>query len=119
MGNIKSYTKFLAIAFVLAIVLLCLSSVIFAYTNINDNLLVYFVFGIIIVSNLVGSMFLSRRIKKRGLITGLLFGIFYFVIIYLISTIFYTGIFFSEAVLMYLVTTSVSGIIGGVIGVNI
>ena len=33
--------------------------------------------------------------------------------------IFYTGFFFNEATLMYLVTTGVAGIIGGVMGVNI
>lgn len=118
MGNVKSYVKFLVISYIIAIILLCLASVIFAYTSINDSLLVYFVFGIIIVSNLIGSMLVSRKIKKRGLFTGMLFGIIYFVIIYLISAIFYTGIFFNEAVLMYLITTAVSGIIGGVIGVN-
>lgn len=119
MDNIKSYTKFLTIAYIIATILLCLASVIFAYTSINDNLLVYFVFGIIIISDLIGSMFVSRKIKRRGFITGLLFGIIYFLIIYLISMIFYTGFFFNEAALMYLITTGVAGIIGGVIGVNI
>lgn len=118
MNNIKSYTKFLAISYIIAIILLCLASVIFAYTSIEDKLLVYFVFGIIIISNLIGSMLVSKKIKKRGLFTGLLFGLIYFIIIYLISAIFYTGIFFNESVLMYLITTAVSGIIGGVIGVN-
>ncbi len=119
MENVKQYTKFLILSYVIAIVLLSLSAVIFAYTNINDSLINIFVFVIVVITNLIGSTLTSRKIKKRGLLIGLLFGIIYFLIIYLLSAIFYTGFFVNKAVGLYLLMTSVSGIVGGVIGVNI
>ncbi len=119
MENIKQYTKFLLISYAIAIVLLCLSAVVFAYTNINDSLINIFVFVIIVITNLIGSVLLSSKIKKRGLLVGLLFGIIYFLIIYLLSAIFYTGFFINKAVGLYLLMSSVSGIVGGIIGVNI
>ena len=99
--------------------LLSLSAVIFAYTNINDSLINIFVFVIVVITNLIGSTLTARKIKKRGLLIGLLFGIIYFLIIYLLSAILYTGFFVNKAVGLYLLMTSASGIVGGVIGVNI
>ena len=119
MENIKQYSKFLILSYVMAIILLCLVSVVFAYTNINDSLINIFVFVIVVITNLFGSTLTSRKIKKRGLLVGLLFGIIYFLIIYLLSAILYTGFFVNKAVGLYLLITSVSGIVGGVIGVNI
>lgn len=119
MEKVKQYTKYLLISYIIAIILLCVSSVIFAYTNINDSLINVFVFVIIIITNLIGSTLTSRKIKKRGLIVGMLFGIIYFLIIYLLSAIFYTGFFINKAVGLYLLISSISGIVGGVIGVNI
>lgn len=119
MENIKQYTKFLILSYIIAIVLLSLSSVIFAYTNINDSLINIFVFIIIVITNLIGSTLTSRKLKRRGLLVGLIFGVIYFLIIYLLTAILYTGFFVNKAVGLYLLMTSVSGIVGGVIGVNI
>lgn len=119
MEYLKQYTKFLIVSYIIALVLLCLSSVIFAYTSINDSLINIFVFVIIVITNLIGSTLLSRRFKKRGLVLGLIFGLLYFAIIYFMSVIFYTGFFVNKAVGLYLLLCSVAGIVGGIIGVNV
>lgn len=116
---VKEYCKFLIISFVIALILLCLTGVIFAYTNINDSLINTFVFVIIVISNLIGSTFLAHKIKRRGLLMGLLFGILYFLVVYLISVVFYTGFFINKEVGLYLLLSSAAGIVGGIIGVNI
>ena len=119
MEFIKQYSKFLIISYILAIILLCLTSVIFAYTNINDSLINIFVFVIIVITNLIGSVLLTHKIKRRGLLLGLIFGIIYFLIIYLGSVIFYTGFFVNKAVGLYLLLSSIAGVVGGIVGVNI
>lgn len=119
MEYVKQYSKFLVISYVMALVLLCLTALIFAYTNINDSLINTFVFVIVVITNLIGSTLTSRKIKKRGLIIGLMFGIIYFLIIYLLSVILYTGFFINNAVGMYFGLSAIAGIIGGVIGVNL
>lgn len=119
MEGIKTYSKFLAISYLIAFILLCLVAVIFTYTNINDNMLLTFVFAIVVISNLIGSTLTSRKIKRRGIVTGIVFGTIYFILIYIFSAIFYTGLSVNNTVLMYLLMTSVSGIVGGVVGVNL
>ena len=119
MNIVKEYSKFLILSFVIALVLLCLTGVIFAYTNINDNLINTFVFVIVVITNLIGSTLLTHKIKRRGLLLGMIFGIIYFLIIYLISVIFYTGFFVNKEVGLYLLFASISATVGGIIGVNI
>ena len=119
MVNIKNYCLNLLVSFFITIIGISVSSAIFAYTNINDRHLQTFVFGIIIFSVLVGAMLLSRKIKQKGLIYGGIFGILYCLIVYLSSAIAYTGFFISNTLLIYLAISFLSGIIGGIIGVNI
>lgn len=119
MGYVSKYLKYLVISYLIALVLLCLTGVIFAYTNINDSLINTFVFVIVVITNLIGSTLISRSIKKRGLIVGLIFGFIYFLVIYLLSVLLYTGFFLNSAVGMYLGLALISGVIGGVIGVNL
>lgn len=119
MYSVKQYAKYLMLSYVMALVLLCLTAVLFAYTNINDSLINTFVFVIVVITNLIGSTLTSRKLKKRGLLAGLIFGLIYFVIIYLLSALLYTGFFVNNAVLMYLGLSAIGGIVGGVIGVNI
>lgn len=119
MVNIKNYAISLVISFLITIVGISVSSAIFAYTNINDMHLQTFVFGIILFSVLVGAMILSRKIKQKGLIFGAIFGVLYCLIIYLVSSIAYTGFFVSNTLLIYLIISFLAGIVGGIIGVNI
>jgi len=119
MEYIKQYTKFLLIAYVIAVILLSLSSVIFAYTNINDSLINIFVFANVVITNLIGSTLLGIRLKRKGFVIGLIFGLIYFLILYLISVIFYTGFFANQMVGLYLGLCAISSIVGGIIGVNI
>lgn len=119
MVNIKNYAISLLISFVITLTLISLVSAIFAYTNINDKHLQTFVFGIILLSVFMGSTLLARKIKQKGLIFGGIFGIIYCLVIYMASSIAYTGLFFSNTLLLYLVISFLSGVIGGIIGVNI
>lgn len=119
MEKIKNYMIALVISFIVTLLGIVLVSAIFTYTNINDRHLQTFVFGIILLSTLIGSTIFSRRLKQKGLIFGGIYGISYCLIIYIISAIAYTGFFFSNTLLIYLVICLLSGVIGGIIGVNL
>ena len=93
MNNVKSYIFSLFISFFVAAILLCLSAVIFAYTNINDRHLQTFVFGTVMLSVLIGATILARRIKKKGLLFGALFGLIFILLVYMITCMAYTGFF--------------------------
>lgn len=119
MVKIKNYAFSLMIAFLISTLLLSLSAAIFAYTNINDRYLQTFVFGSVMLSVIVASTILAKRIKEKGLLLGAIFGIIYVLIIFCITSIAYTGFVFTNTLLIYLGISVLSGVIGGIIGVNI
>ena len=119
MEKIKRYSISLVISFLVAIVFLLISSVIFAYTNINDRHLDSFVLGCVMISVLIGSMILLRKLKEKGLLYGAFFGIIYFLIIYLVNVLVFSGFFVSNMLGIYFGICVLSGMVGGIIGVNI
>ncbi len=119
MEKIKRYSISLLISFCVAAIFLIISSVIFAYTNINDRYLNSFVLGSVMISVLIGSMILLKKLKEKGFLYGLIFGIIYFLIIYFTNVIAFSGFFISSALGIYLGICALSGIVGGIIGVNI
>ena len=119
MLRIKQYMISLVISFVMAIILLSISAAIFTYTSINDIHLNSFVFGTVMISVLTGSMLLCRKVKEKGLLYGSIFGLIFCLIIYLFTALAYTGFFVSNTLGLYLAISVLSGIVGGIIGVNI
>ena len=119
MEKIKKIIINIAISFSITAIFLCLTALIFAYTNINDRHLQTFVFGIVILSNLLGSTLLLRKIKEKGLIYGGLFGIIYCLILYITTSLMFNNFSITNTLGIYFVICILSGIIGGVIGVNI
>lgn len=115
---IKEYTKFMMLAYMLAIVLLCLSAVLFTYTNINDGYIDTFVYVIVGITNLVGSMLVARKIKEKGIVLGAVFGLIYFILMYLFSGISF-GFVINVSVAVYLATAVITGMLGGILGVNV
>ena len=118
MFGIKQYTKYILLSFALAFVLLCLTAVLFAYTNINDIHMGTFVFVIVGITNFIGSILVSRKIRKRGMLLGILFGLIYFLVIYILSGISF-GFVINTSVFIYILTAILSGMLGGILGVNI
>lgn len=119
MEKIKRYSISLLISFLVAIVLLIITSMIFAYTNISDKHLETFVLGIVMLSVLIGSTILLKKLKERGLLFGAIFGFIFCLIVYLINVLAFSGFFVSNTLGIYFAICILSGIIGGVIGVNI
>ena len=119
MLKLKNYGISLLISFAITLVLLCVSAVIFAYTNIQDMYLQTFVFGIVFISNIIGSIIFAKKIKEKGILFGALYGLLFCMFLYLISIIAFNGFFVSKTLGIYFAVCIVSGIIGGVVGVNI
>ncbi|MEG0872807.1 MAG: TIGR04086 family membrane protein [Clostridia bacterium] len=119
MKKIKQYSISMIVSFAIAIILLCVTGAIFAYTNIADRHLSSFIFGIVMLCVLIGSTILSRKIKEKGLLHGAIFGFLFCILVYFFTVIAYTGFFISNTLGLYLAISVLSGVIGGIIGVNI
>ncbi|MNP80802.1 hypothetical protein D3C76_1789990 [compost metagenome] len=76
-------------------------------------------FVTVMIAVLVGSILVSRKMKSRGIVYGAVFGILFCLLIYLFTVLTYRGFFVSDTLLIYFGTSLLSGIVGGVIGVNI
>lgn len=119
MELLKRYVINMLISFLISFVLMGVTAAIFTYTSIKDMYLQSFVLGIIVFSVLLGSTLLARKIKQKGLIHGAIYGVLYCLILYIMTSIAYVGFCFTNTLLLYFAISAVSGIVGGVIGVNI
>ena len=119
MSTLKEYTKFMIISILIGFIATCLIGMLFAYTNINDNMLGTIIFIATTISIFIGSTMLNRKFKKRGYLYGLIFGFIFFILIYTFSCLLSSSLIFITTVLIYFITSSISGAVAGIIGVNI
>lgn len=119
MEKVKRYLISLFIAFMISILLILITALIFTYTNIDDRYLQSFVTGIVTISCLISSIVLTKKIKEKGIAHGIIFGIIYCLLIYIINMFVYSNFFISNTLLVYFGVCALSGIVGGIIGVNV
>ena len=118
MEKLKGYMLSLAIGYVIIFVLFLITSIIFAYTNIQDdalNIAIYICLG---VSTLVSSFLLGMKVKEKGAIIGIIFGAIFYGLVFLIGSVI-SGFEFSTSVIIYFLISIIFSTIGAVLGVNI
>ena len=119
MEYIKNYL--IAIfSFAISIVLfLIIVSLIFAYTNIDDRYIDSAIFLSMAISAFISSFFLCKKIKKKGIIHGVLVNIFCVLILFIISCILYHQFSITNTLVIYIGICSLTGLVGGILGVNV
>lgn len=118
MSKLKYFSIHLVICYIMILLLLLVTSAIFAYTNINDKYLDIFVYSLIGISIFLNSILVNRKIKCKGVIYGSLFGLLVILSIYLIGALF-LGFSLSYITAIYFAVGIITGLIGGIIGVNL
>lgn len=118
MDKLKIFLKNLVISFLFCMLLLYIFSCLLTYTNIKDTMLGIFVNIAVIFSSILGSFFTCRKIKEKGIMYGGIFGLLYITIIYALHSICFLEMAWNINVLTYYITSILSGIIGGILGVN-
>ena len=116
--NLIRIIKGCAISLIITLILLFIFACILTYTNVQENVIKPVVIIISIISILIGSSISTMKLSKNGLLNGGIIGFIYIMSIYILSSI--TGSSFSLNIgsIIMIVTTIISGMIGGVIGVN-
>ena len=107
-------------AIIISLILLLVFALLLTYTELSEATMTPVVTTIVGVSILVGSMVSTRKIKKNGILNGSLVGLIYTIILYLASSG-CLGIGFSLTIYSFvmLAVSVVTGMIGGIIGVNL
>ena len=118
-SNIIKIIKGSAIAIVLSLVFLTIYAAILSFTSISETTMVPVVLVLTGISILIGSSMSSISIKKQGILNGGLVGLIYVLFLYIVSSIVGVGFELNMNAIIMLVVGVITGMIGGVIGVNI
>jgi len=117
--TIKPILKGYMYSILITCIFLFIYATILVNTNIGENTITPVVIIITAISILIGSSISCIKLKKNGIVNGLCIGAFYFITLYILSSITVTGFGMNlKAIIMILTGTALGGI-GGIIGVNV
>lgn len=117
-NNIIKVIKGSIISFFISVILLFIFASLLVYTSLQETTIKPVVIIISIVSILIGSSLSSIKIKKNGIINGALVGLIYILTLYILSSISFIGFNLSVYSIIMIIGAILSGMIGGIIGVN-
>lgn len=118
-NSVVKVIKGSAIAIILTLIFLSIYAALLSATNISETTMVTVVLVITGISILIGSSMSTVSIKSQGMLNGFLVGLIYMAVLYIISSIMLVGFEFNLNSVIMLIVGAVTGMIGGVIGVNI
>ena len=117
--NIIRIIKGSVFAIILSIVFLLIYALILTYTDISESTIVPVVTVIVGISILIGSMVSVRKIRKNGLLNGGIVGLIYVIALYITSSMCLVGFSITLNSLIVLIVGILTGMVGGIIGVNL
>ena len=119
MDTLKSMCKGTIIAIAISIVSILIFAIcehINYFLQKSINTIIIIISG---VSLLIGTSISSIKLKKYGIINGIVISVIYMIILYLASSFVNNDFSINSKTIYMLITGSVLGILGGIIGVNI
>lgn len=117
--NIVRVIKGSGFSLILSLILLLIYATLLTTTNISENTMTPVIIIVSGISILVGSSISSFKIKKQGMLNGALVGLIYMLAIYLLSSMLLTGFGIGMKSIVMIAVGMVTGMIGGIIGVNL
>lgn len=117
--NIVRVVKGSIFAILITAIFLLIYAILLTSTNISENTMTAVVITVSGVSILIGSSISSFKIKKQGIINGALVGLIYITALYLLSSIIFVGFELNLSSIIMIIVSIITGMIGGIIGVNL
>jgi len=117
--NLNYCFKGLGISFILTFILLLVVTLLLRFSSIREvhmSLMNNFVLTISIV---LASALVGRRVKEMGWLNGAVVGFLYYLVILLINLVFNRPFNFNLFLVFKLLTSTILGVIGGMIGINL
>lgn len=111
--------KGLLLAFIVTTVLIIFFSLMLTYSTLRESKMPLLNTVIMIASITSGSIYIGRRIKEKGWINGGLIGISYYVLLIILNLLFLKPFVIDIFSITKLFLACITGIIGGIIGINI
>ena len=113
------YLKGIGIFFVISLFLVFILSMILSLTNVKENIIRPGIIFISMISILIPSFFLSKKIKKKGIVNGAVLGIICMFLLYIISSFINMNFKLNLSSIIMICLGIIGGMIGGILGVNI
>lgn len=108
-----------AIAIIITIVGLLILSFVLAYTELKESFTMPLIWITMGISVLVGGIISSKKLKNNGLINGGVAGLIYILVIYILSSLVVGNFALNTYSFVAIVISIITGILGGIIGVNL
>ncbi len=115
----KNIGKASIISVVLTLIALLIQTVIMLYTDVSETILPITSAIIMTLSVAAGSIYASLKIRRKGWMNGAIVGSLYIIIIIILSLFFVDGFVINSYVFLKTIIALVTGIISGMIGVNL
>lgn len=110
--------KSLCYGFAVAVILILITSIFATFYDIPDRAINYIITAISIICSFMVGLRSAKLNKKNGLMIGIIAGVIYAIIIFLIGWLGFKTVGFSPAVIANIaISGAVSGL-GGVVGIN-
>ena len=116
--NIKKILKGSAFSILITLIGLLIYSIILSYTSVAESTIPTIIIIITGISILIGSTISTANIKKNGIVNGILVGLIYISLIYLLSSIITGNFLLNINSIIMIIVSGLTGAVGGIIGVN-
>lgn len=110
--------KGLLVTIVFSFILLLFNTLLFFFFPLSEFFVPYFIFGFTLISILVGSVYIGKRVEKKGWFKGGMLGLIYVLILSILSFSCLPGLGFNLNIFTKLFIGFSFGTIGGVLGIN-
>ncbi len=111
--------KGVVLSFSATLVLIVLMSIILTYSNLSEGVIPVINSIIMILSIALGSIYMSLKVNKKGWLNGAVVGLLYIIILIIIGSIFIDTFKLDSFILLRSVISIITGIVGGMIGINL
>lgn len=106
-------------AYIITIILILIFSLLLTFTSIRESKMSLLNTIVMIISITSGSIYVSGKVKEQGWINGGLVGIIYYLILIFFNLLLLRPMVFDVFSVSKLVIATITGVIGGIIGINV
>lgn len=106
-------------AYFITLLIFLVFAILITYTNFPESAIPTVVILTTILSIVIAGAKVAKKAKSKGWLNGAVTGITYMIILYIISSLVFTGFVFDKYVLYMMFLGLFAGALGGIIGINL
>lgn len=119
LGTVKVCIATVFTSLMITVILMAVLALLICYTPLNEAAVTPTVYILNYFSIFMAGLFSAVKSRKKGFVTGALSGGGYMLLVYLLGYILFGGIDFSKATVMSVLYAVLTGMVGGIVGINI